>query len=1488
MTARMSGVLSLRSIMLSSFLCLSALGTTVVASTVPPGDDTGFGPAVLQWLSSQPNALVSEKVEARDGGIFAVSDISKDEVIFHIPQATLLFPEDDPEEEDTECALAQQLVSLFEQDPDHPYLRYIWKEFPHHLLPSNWTPQAKQILGKELLNRDLSRGTLQPWETQSFQGSCVTDEDLSNLSSEQVDLLEAAYRIVLSRGWVGTLVPGYDMVNHRNGQRWRNVDKIIPKSPEDWDEENHLQNRNDFIVVAIQDISAGTQLHNSYNDCGPQDPTCYALKVNYGTLDIFQEYGFVEDTPQTWVFETRIGEGAFGEDDDEDDEDDDEGLISTQRIGWELDFDDNAQRYRVTWLPVNARPRQDEQKVRSPTFGQFNWLHAQTRRLEQLDIESLVQNLPQHERSALIELHVAMITAFSQATAQLYNEYNKIDRYAIKLGQASESNGKESAQARGEIVIEALPPHTATAAAVDLESSASNSNGDTTTDGNYFYQDRASKAFANETTTSTPLLAAFHHAPERILTTPPMDRLNYEFTISQECVSNDDFPTHVDRSSSFYQSIHFHQHIHTKNTCLWLSDWLQSCTSFRPHYHEWIVHYPAMFLPKVERVLFLGGGDIMILHEIMKYEDQLEFVIGMELDQQVVRQSFRNSAILPQFHHPKVQWHFGDATKSLLSLPKEYVGTFDLVLVDLQNFVVDTVMVTETESIMDIALKMLKPSGVLARNEDFVQRKNADFTKFVVDIEIQDVPRLCQQSLTVGSPTIDFLKAPIINHGLKHQYFEFPGERANQRDQHATDRWTVYRHSFSSEEGGVVGKEPETSSSPQPAHGILHVLDIDNVSLDLTRPHVVHDRVTSTLQQQGLLPIKSIGLNQLTDEEPDGYSIVWILQQGYVSLSTWPFFQFASMDVVLWSDFDSQFSVAQTLTEAVGGIWDSGDTTWYSLVTGGMAGIQSKTTDSPIDRSSNSETIKSDSVMNDQGPSLSEAVDPKPLLRHLANDLLPVSPAILVLCPDASQQCISNESFSREPAKEVSLYACSAMFQNGTVVSYADYATCLGQTWNSLQRTVAESGPFDAIVVDENTPLEMGQVIFDIISDAQKKLKVLKSRYIVATVGTDVWTSNLIERFRTELAIFNPVFCTSLSITNGPTIGVLSKGDNAFYAHLATTVRSMEDTVRDIVHVHESKSGVVSFIPDFFPSKFVRNDMYDTSEARAQWNSQNLLGQQSILQFDIRLPKTPLQENEKILFNFHEHNWYGIWIEGTVRSASRSGSYYDIQLVNGGQNFGVDRNRLVKYRIPSTPLKFGDRVLARTRTEESDTALWNQGSITDVNADGSYKVRLFEDSYGEHVFLKDDLIYQFEMPDPTEKVSFSSQEMRTVIHNSMKEMLGSQSIVEVELTESVGDGTVAVCIGDDMLLVATWDGKLQLTVNLFSFENQKSMEGSADFLSKSLVDNVSHLALTALDHQPRGRGRIVNGWRDLNAFWFGHIYGLEDGFVSDDDEEEIF
>merc|ERR1711933_331531 len=85
-----------------------------------------------------------------------------------------------------------------------------------------------------------------------------------------------------------------------------------------------------------------------------------------------------------------------------------------------------------------------------------------------------------------------------------------------------------------------------------------------------------------------------------------------------------------------------------KDVCFELDGTLQICSSYRPQYHEMMVHFSARYLNKVKRVIWVGGGDSMLLHEILKYPT-IELAVGLEIDQTVTRFSFKNFGTQPHW-----------------------------------------------------------------------------------------------------------------------------------------------------------------------------------------------------------------------------------------------------------------------------------------------------------------------------------------------------------------------------------------------------------------------------------------------------------------------------------------------------------------------------------------------------------------------------------------------------------------------------------------------------------------------------------------------------------------------------------------------------------------------------------------------------------------------------------------------------------------------
>merc|ERR1719232_2495409 len=156
----------------------------------------------------------------------------------------------------------------------------------------------------------------------------------------------------------------------------------------------------------------------------------------------------------------------------------------------------------------------------------------------------------------------------------------------------------------------------------------------------------------------------------------------------------------------------------------------------------------------------------MLLHESLKYPS-VELVLGLELDQKVVRESLKHFHIQPHFDDPRVQWWFGDAAKSLALLPREWFGTFDLVMVDLSETAM-SISVTDDLDIFGALSLLMKPDGIFVKNELYYGQMSKLFDHSVF-VYMDDYPILCDQDWAMGSNGVDFLR-PKLTDGLVEEY----------------------------------------------------------------------------------------------------------------------------------------------------------------------------------------------------------------------------------------------------------------------------------------------------------------------------------------------------------------------------------------------------------------------------------------------------------------------------------------------------------------------------------------------------------------------------------------------------------------------------------------------------------------------------------------------------------------------------------------------
>mmetsp|Transcript_19521 Transcript_19521/g.35395 ORF Transcript_19521/g.35395 Transcript_19521/m.35395 type:complete len:986 (-) Transcript_19521:61-3018(-) len=396
----------------------------------------------------------------------------------------------------------------------------------------------------------------------------------------------------------------------------------------------------------------------------------------------------------------------------------------------------------------------------------------------------------------------------------------------------------------------------------------------------------------------------------------------------------------VYETKSFYQEVAWTENANKPDVCMSLDDILQICHSYRPHYHEPYVHFPAAYLKDMKRIVFIGGGDAMLLHESLKYPN-VELVLGLELDQKVVRESLKFFHTQPHFEDPRVQWWFGDAAKSLSLIPREWFGTFDLVMVDLSETAM-SISVTDDLDIFGALSLLMKPEGIFVKNELYYGQMSRLFDHSVF-VYMTDYPILCDQDWAMGSNHHDFLHPQIEDGHMERDgvsTFEYrPLEDEDEhyklikdyshndaRKQGKCDEWDKLQR-----EGEPEKKDPV---KPTRSAGAMMVVEVEGV----TNMSGFENKLEELLKGLDLNPLAP-GVVMHTAAVGDVSQGLFIgMEEGYVDAHYYPSKSHVGLEVTLWSKIYKHDEIRKALLVALG----SPETAYssYRVIHGGMLGAQ--------------------------------------------------------------------------------------------------------------------------------------------------------------------------------------------------------------------------------------------------------------------------------------------------------------------------------------------------------------------------------------------------------------------------------------------------------------------------------------------------------------------------------------------------------------------
>ena len=682
---------------------------------------------------------------------------------------------------------------------------------------------------------------------------------------------------------------------------------------------------------------------------------------------------------------------------------------------------------------------------------------------------------------------------------------------------------------------------------------------------------------------------------------------------SYVCKVDWSFPTYdrVAKWKSQYQKIFFVEDPQTHDVCFELDSTYQICGCYRPHYHEMGTHYPASFLPQLKRVLWVGGGDSMLLHEIIKYNPSLELAIGLELDQKVTRGSFKYFGTQPHWdRHDKVQWWYGDAAKSLLMLPKEWFGTFDLVLVDLSETVMSNSVTKELDIMAALSL-LLKPDGIFMKNEIYFDHLH-DLFKYSMHLHVYDVPVLCSQSFIFGSNSIDFMKQKLTNHGTKdnlvfkpideldNRYFEVHEYGMNPYPaRHCTDE----------------ANEPEPQEQ-ESSPGILMILEAENVAFKgLASINKVSKLVEKTLKKDGLTVVSSF-----TSES----AATVVLEEGYVIARTWPENNYCAFDLHLWSSFAKMETIKNSLIEAMGSSGPQSSSA-FRIVAGGMYGIGTWKSDST---SRGPKLPQCEKV--EEGPQRTIPMDDS-LVRSVVKESLELvmeeNVVATVLCgPESSTGCSSIEVASQHAkvAKVVPLWTCDDIA--GGVEFQQDSGTrkfaCEKEMIKTLEDIASAKKNVGVVIVDPSTEYAMAQIMYKIASRGKYKKMFSDNLLVLAPIldsERDGWRRVFVDHFR-EIYHQMPLFRSEVlynTTSSSLEMETFLAGDETFIQRVNDVTTAVEESTGLVGETRMFEGGRFRTVKNPNPKVFALPGDYDQSGPFEQWTTQQALAQQTVFQFEV-------------------------------------------------------------------------------------------------------------------------------------------------------------------------------------------------------------------------------------------------------------------------------
>lgn len=690
------------------------------------------------------------------------------------------------------------------------------------------------------------------------------------------------------------------------------------------------------------------------------------------------------------------------------------------------------------------------------------------------------------------------------------------------------------------------------------------------------------------------------------------------------------FKDAVYETRSFYQEVAWSENANKPDVCMSLDDILQICHSYRPHYHEPYVHFPAAYLKEMKRIVFIGGGDAMLLHEALKYPN-LEMVVGLELDQKVVRESLKHFHTQPHFEDPRVQWWFGDAAKSLTLIPREWFGTFDLVMVDLSETAM-SISVTDDLDIFGALSLLMKPEGIFVKNELYYgQMSNLfDHSTFIY---MTDYPILCDQDWAMGSNKIDFLHPQIDDGHVErgniktHEYTPLEDEDEHYKlikdyshnDARKQGKCKLYDKELADAKAGVGKKDPV---KPTRSAGVLLNVEVEGVSSDMSN---LESQLKSLLEDEGMHPLSPGAITHNASSGEVSSALFLAMEEGYVNAHYYPSKQHVGLEIVLWSKIASQDNLRAAIIDAL----DAPPTGYssYRVIHGGMLGAKNWQEDVDAVGPVNKNLRECDPEVKAAEPQIGEGPMTSDVFAASVTSGISMLPkkmdkVVAVLCgKEGEDSCDIVNTLQKHSKidKVVALWACPADGEKKKTDEDDDddLSTVYVCSGKDLKRSAKIEEGYSAVVVD---PQASSKFISSMTKEFCKKGDA--GQHVLLRDQVTVMTSLASEAETVFYAscvknlIKHMVRSSRIIIDNTAQFGIISSNNPGFVRRVVSIQEAIAKKTGIRTVVEKMVAGPVQQQKNYDPEHYPPN-AYDERDALKQYTNQVPLASQSLYQLEV-------------------------------------------------------------------------------------------------------------------------------------------------------------------------------------------------------------------------------------------------------------------------------